>query len=141
MIRKKFQFNDELDTKEGKRFIYKAVNFFVVRSIKKAKDNSSRIIEEEHVKRLYDKYKFIYERSSEPDMELCYLLVQVASDYIDWIEDGFKSKFSFPFDYDVLFDLESWFDEIDTKNLYTEEIMVLLINRLYNTVYRELILV
>ena len=141
MIRKKFQFNDELDTKEGKRFIYKAVNFFVVRSIKKAKDNSSRIIEEEHVKRLYDKYKFIYERSSDIDMELCYLLVQVASDYIDWIEDGFKSKFSFPFDYDVLFDLESWFDEIDTKNLYTEEIMVLLINRLYNTVYRELILV
>ena len=141
MIRKKFRFNNKLNTKEGKRFIYKAVNFFVVRSIKKAKDNSSRVIEQEHVKRLYDKYKFIYERSSDPDMELCYLLVQVASEYIDWIEDGFKSKFSFPFDYDVLFDLESWFDEIDTKNLYTEEIMVLLINRLYNTVYRELILV
>ena len=141
MIRKKFRFNNRLNTKEGKRFIYKAVNFFVTRSIKKAKDNSSRVIKQEHVKRLYDKYKFIYERSNDPDMELCYLLVQVASDYIDWIEDGFYDKFSFPFDYDVLFDLEEWFDEIDTKNLYTEEIMVLLINKLYGSVYHNLILV
>lgn len=73
-------------------------------------------------------------------MGLCYLLVHVASDYIDYIEETFRAKLQFPFDYDVLFDLESWFDEIYIKNRYTEEIMILLINRLYESPYRKLIL-
>ena len=74
-------------------------------------------------------------------MELCHLLVTVASDYIDYIEATFRAKLQFPFEYDVLFELESWFDEIDIKNHYTEEIMILLINKLYNSVYRELLLI
>lgn len=140
MNKENFLFNDELDTKEGRHFIYKAVNFFVCRSIEKAKKSPFKRIEEEPAEKLFEKYKFIYNRSIEPDMELCHLLVAVASDYIDYIEDTFRAKLQFPFDYDVLFDLESWFDEINIKNRYTEEIMILLINRLYNTVYRELIL-
>lgn len=140
MNKENFLFNDELDTKEGRHFIYKAVNFFVCRSIEKAKKSPFKRIEEEPAEKLFEKYKFIYNRTIEPDMELCHLLVAVASDYIDYIEDTFRAKLQFPFDYDVLFDLESWFDEINIKNRYTEEIMILLINRLYNTVYRELIL-
>lgn len=140
MNKENFLFNDELDTKEGRHFIYKAVNFFVCRSIEKAKKSPFKRIEEESAEKLFEKYKFIYNRTSEPDMELCHLLVAVASDYIDYIEDTFRAKLQFPFDYDVLFDLESWFDEINIKNRYTEEIMILLINRLYNTVYCELIL-
>lgn len=140
MNKENFQFSDELDTKEGRHFIYKAVNFFVFRSIEKAKKSPFKLIEEEQAKKLFEKYKFIYNRTCEPDMELCHLLVNVASDYIDYIEETFRAKLQFPFDYDVLFDLDLWFDEIDIKNRYTEEIMILLINRLYNTVYCELIL-
>lgn len=140
MNKENFQFSDELDTKEGRNFIYKAVNFFVFRSIEKAKKSPFRLIKEEPAKKLFEKYKFIYNRTSEPNMELCYLLVHVASDYIDYIEDTFRAKLQFPFDYDVLFELDLWFDEIDIKNRYTEEIMILLINRLYNTVYCDLIL-
>ena len=124
MNKENFLFNNKLDTKEGRRFIYKAVNFFMIRSIKKS---PFKRIEDETPEKLYDKYKFIYNSTIEPDMELCYLLVHVASEYIDYIEETFRAKLQFPFEYDVLFDLESWFDEIDTKNLYTEEIMVLLI--------------
>ena len=141
MNKENFQFSDELDTKEGRHFIYKAVNFFVFRTIEKAKKNPFRLIEEDPAKKLFEKYKFIYERSNEPDMELCHLLVAVASDYIEYLEETFSAKFQFPYDYDVLFDLESWFDEIDIKNRYTEEIMILLINKLYNSVYRELLLI
>ena len=110
------------------------------RSKKKKKKSPFRLIKEEPAKKLFEKYKFIYNRTSEPNMELCYLLVHVASDYIDYIEDTFRAKLQFPFDYDVLFELDLWFDEIDIKNRYTEEIMILLINRLYNTVYCDLIL-
>ena len=141
MNKENFEFDEELDTKEGRHFIYKAVNFFVVRSIEKVKKSPFKLIEKEHAKKLFEKYKFIYNRSSQPDMELCHLLVTVASDYIDYIEETFRAKLQFPFEYDVLFDLESWFDEIDIKNRYTEEIMILLINKLYNSVYRELLLI
>lgn len=141
MNKESFEFDEELDTKEGRHFIYKAINFFVVRSIEKAKKSPFKLIEEEPATRLFEKYKFIYNRSVEPDMELCYLLVAVASDYIDYIEDTFRAKLQFPFDCNYLFELDSWFDEIDIKNRYTEEIMILLINKLYNSVYRELILI
>lgn len=142
MIRKNFQFDDEVDTKEGRHFIYKAVEFFMFRTIEKVKKSKFKLIEEDYAKKLYEKYLFIYNRSSDPDMELCHLLIQVASDYIDFVEDGFSNKFSFPFDYEVLFDLKEWFNKIDTKNLYTEEIMLLLINKLYySPVYHPLLLV
>ena len=140
MNKENFLFNDELDTKEGRHFIYKAVNFFVIRSIEKAKKSPFRRIKDEDAEKLYEKYKFIYNSTIEPDMELCYLLVHVASEYIDYIEETFRAKLQFPFEYDVLFDLESWFEEIYIKNRYTEEIMILLINKLYESPYRKLIM-
>ena len=140
MNKENFLFNNKLDTKEGRRFIYKAVNFFMIRSIEKAKKRPFKRIEDETPEKLYDKYKFIYNSTIEPDMELCYLLVHVASEYIDYIEETFRAKLQFPFEYDVLFDLESWFEEIYIKNRYTEEIMILLINKLYESPYRKLIM-
>ena len=141
MNKESFEFIDELNTKEGINFIYKAVNFFVFRSIDKVKNSPLTPIKEDPAKKYFDKYKFIYNRTNEPNIELCYLLVNVASDYIDYIEDILRAKLQFPFDCNYLFELDSWFDEIDIKNRYTEEIMILLINKLYNSVYRELILV
>ena len=134
------EFNDDLDTDEGRNFIYKAVDFFVRRSMDKVKDSIPNPLETKPAHVYYEKYKFIYDRKDKANMELCHLLVAVASDYIDYIEDTFRAKLQFPFDYNVLFDLDLWFEEIDIKNRYTEEIMILLINRLYNTVYCELIL-
>ena len=140
MNKENFQFSNKLNTKEGRHFIYKAVNYFVCRSREKMKNSPFRLMKEETAKKLFEKYKFIYNRTSEPDMKLCRLLVNVASDYIDYIEDTLRAKLQFPFDCDVLFDLELWFDEIDIKNRYTEEIMILLINKLYSSTYSELIL-
>ena len=59
MNKESFEFDEELDTKEGRHFIYKAVNFFVVRSIEKAKKSPFKLIEKEHAKKLFEKYKFI----------------------------------------------------------------------------------
>ena len=140
MNKETFQFSKKLNTTEWRHCIYKAVNYFVCRSREKMKNSPFRLMEEEPAKKLLEKYKFIYNRTSEPNMELCRLLVNVASDYIDYIEDTLRAKLQFPFDCDVLFDLELWFDEIDIKNRYTEEIMILLINKLYNSTYSELIL-
>lgn len=126
--------------KKGDTLFIRLLTFSCVGLLKRQKKSPFKRIEEELSEKLFEKYKFIYNRTIEPDMELCHLLVAVASDYIDYIEDTFRAKLQFPFDYDVLFDLESWFDEINIKNRYTEEIMILLINRLYNTVYCELIL-
>ena len=50
MNQENFEFVEELDTKEGRHFIYKAVNFFVVRSIEKAKKSPFKLIEKEHAK-------------------------------------------------------------------------------------------
>ena len=72
-------------------------------------------------------------------MSLCYLLVEAASVYIDRAESELSQDFVFPFDCDVMFDLQSWFEEIHTENLYTEEILILLINKLYKSPYRFLI--
>ena len=60
MNKENFLFNNKLDTKEGRRFIYKAVNFFMIRSIENAKKSPFKRIEDETPEKLYDKYKFIY---------------------------------------------------------------------------------
>lgn len=133
-----FEFSDLLDTEEGMDFIFKAVNFFVCRSKEKI-SAPFRALEEDLVKAYYEKYEFLYKGRDEADMELCHLLVHVASIYIDRIEDGVKAKLQFPFDCTILFDLKKWYDEIDIKNRYTEEIMILLINKLYESPYRKLI--
>ena len=134
------EFNDNLDTKEGRNFIYKVVDFFVNRAIDKAKDSVFKPLETRPAKVYYEKYKFIYDRKDKADMGLCYLLINSAAQYLYYIEDTFPDELQFPFDCTYLFDLEKWYDEIDIRNRYNDEILILLINKLYNSPYRDLIL-
>ena len=134
------EFNDNLDTKEGRNFIYKVVDFFVNRAIDKAKDSVFKPLETRHAKAYYEKYKFIYDRKDKADMGLCHLLVNSAAQYLYYIEDTFPAELQFPFDCTYLFDLEKWYEEIDIRHRYDDEILILLINRLYNLPYRDLLL-
>ena len=92
------------------------------------------------VKVYHEKYKFIHDRidAEKSDKETYYMLVDSASKYIDYIEDGLNPNLQFPFDCTHLFDLSSWFEDIDIKHLCTDEIMILLINKLYNSPYYKL---
>ena len=137
---KYIQFSDELDTVEGRKFIYKTVNFFVSRSIENVKDNIFKPLEEEQAKKYFEKYEFIYNRTNNINMELCHLLVTAASNYIEYIEDGLIWNLQFPFECSYLFDLEPWFKKIDIKNRSNDEILILLINKLYDSPYRDSIL-
>lgn len=52
MNQENFEFIDELNTKEGINFIYKAVNFFVFRSIDKVKNSPLTPIKEDPAKNI-----------------------------------------------------------------------------------------
>ena len=134
------EFNDDLDTDEGRKFIYKAVDFFVRRSMDKAKNSIGKPLETKAAHVYYEKYKFIYDRKDKANMELCHLLVVSAAQYINYIEDNLDPDLQFPFDCTYMFDLEAWYDEIDIRNRYNDEILILLINRLYNLPYCDLLL-
>ena len=129
------EFNKVIDTIEGKNFVHKVVEFFVDRSREKMKDSVFKPLEDNSAKLYYEKYKFIHDRidAEKSDKETYYLLAGSASKYIDYIEDGFNPNLQFPFDCTHLFDLSSWFEDIDIKHLCTDEIMILLINKLYNS--------
>ena len=134
------EFNEVIDTIEGKNFIHKVVEFFVDRSREKMKDSVFKPLEDNRAKLYYEKYKFIHDRidAEKSDKEIYYLVAGSASKYIDYIEDGFNPNLQFPFDCTHLFDLSSWFEEIDIKHICTKEIMILLINKLYNSPYYKL---
>ena len=51
------EFNDNLDTKEGRNFIYKVVDFFVNRAIDKAKDSVFKPLETRPAKVYYENGK------------------------------------------------------------------------------------
>lgn len=134
------EFNDELDTEEGRNFIYKAVDFFVNRGMDKAKDSVFKPLKTRPAKVYYEKYKFIYDRKGMANMELCYRLVNSAAQYLYYIEDTLDPEIQFPFDCTYLFDLEKWYDEIDIRHRSNDEILILLINKLYNSSYYDLLL-
>ena len=136
---KHIQFSDELDNEEGINFIYKTVDFFVNRAIDKVKDSIFKPLETKTAKVFYEKYKFIYDRKDKANIELCYLLINSAARYLYYIEDTLDPESQFPFDCTYLFDLNAWYDEIDIRHCYNDEILILLINKLYNSPYRELI--
>ena len=134
------EFNDDLDTDDGRNFIYKTVDFFVSRAMDKVKDSIPNPLKTKPARVYYEKYKFIYDRKDKANMELCHLLVVSAAQYINYIEDNLDPELQFPFDCTYLFELKAWFEEIDIRHRYNDEILILLINKLYNTVYRELII-
>lgn len=136
---KHIQFSKLLDNEEGINFIYKTVDFFVNRAIDKVKDSVFKPLETKQAKAFYEKYKFIYDRKDKANIELCYLLINSAARYLYYIEDTLDPESQFPFDCTYLFDLNAWYDEIDIRHCYNDEILILLINKLYNSPYRELI--
>lgn len=131
------KFNESLNTSEGRFFIYQVIDFFVRRSIDKVKNSIFKPLEEDKSIRLYERYKFIYSTKDKADIELCYMLAETASEYIEYIEDGFNPDLQFPFDCDYLFNLFSWFEEINIRHRFTYEILILLINKLYNSPYAK----
>ena len=134
------EFNEVIDTIEGKNFIHKVVEFFVDKSREKMKDSVFEPLKSNPAKVYYEKYKFIHDRidAEKSDKDAYYMLADSASKYIDYIEDGLNPNLQFPFDCTHLFDLSSWFEEIDIKHLCTDEIMIMLINKLYNSPYYKL---
>ena len=134
------EFNNDLDTDDGRIFIYRAVDFFVSRAMDKVKDSIPNPLEKKPAHVYYEKYKFIYDRIDKANMELCHLLVATAAQYINYIEDNLDHELQFPFDCTYLFGLAEWFEEIDIRHRYDDEILILLINKLYYSAYRDLIL-
>ena len=134
------EFNDDLDTDDGRNFIYKAVDFFVRRAMDKVKDSIPNPLETKPAHVYYEKYMFIYDRKDKANMELCHLLVVTAAQYINQIEDNLDPELQFPSDCTYLFELKAWFNEIDIRHRYDDEILILLINKLYYSTYRDLIL-
>lgn len=132
------KFDEALDTEEGRLFIHKVIDFFVHRAREKVKNSIFKPMENESARRCYERYKFIYDKTNIADLELCYLLANTASIYIEFIEDDLNPDLQFPFDCEYLFDLHSWFKEIDIRHRFTYEILVLLINKLYNSPYKKL---
>ena len=95
--------------------------------------------EKDKAKRCYRNYKFISDSlnintSSE---DLYYVLIRKAAIYIDFIEDGIDYNNEFPLDILDMFELTLWFnDNIDRYR--TNEIMVVLINKIFSSSYRDL---
>ena len=72
-------------------------------------------------------------------MELCHLLVDCAAQYLYYIEDTLDPEDQFPFDCTYMFNLYTWYDKIDIRHRHNDEILILLINKLYESPYRDLI--
>lgn len=130
-----------INNKEGRKFIIEIVDFFVNRVIEKTESNRSISKDREKAieKRYYRNYKFIRDSinintSSE---DLYYVLIRKAAIYIDFIEDGINHKLYFPLDILDMFELTSWFNS-NIDRYVTDEIMIMLINKLFYSSYRTI---
>ena len=137
-----YKFNNKvINSEEGRKFIIRIIDFFV---------NESRIETEEHrchggervkdkQKRLYNNYKFIRDgiNISTSSIDLYYVLVRKATSYIDFIEDGFNPDLQFPLNILSRFELNSWF-ESNIDRYYTKEMMITLVNKIFNSIYRDM---
>ena len=130
-----------INNKEGRKFIIEIVDFFVNRVIEKTESNRSISKDREKAieKRYYRNYKFIRDSiniNTSPE-DLYYVLIRKAAIYIDFIEDGINHKFDFPLDILDMFELTSWFNS-NIDNYVTNEIMIMLINKLFYSSYRTI---
>ena len=139
---KSYDFDDTIiNSEKGRNFIIKVVDFFVNKVIEKTEDKMSRASqpEKDKAKRCYRNYKFIRDsiNINTSSKDLYYVLVRKAAIYIDFIEDGIDHNNEFPLDILDMFELTSWFnDNIDRYR--TNEIMVVLINKIFSSSYRDL---
>lgn len=130
-----------INNKEGRKFIIEIVDFFVNRVIEKTESNRSISKDREKAieKRYYRNYKFIRDSiniNTSPE-DLYYVLIRKAAIYIDFIEDGINHKLYFPLDILDMFELTSWFNSNIDKYV-TDEIMIVLINKLFYSSYRTI---
>ena len=130
-----------INKEEGRKFIIEIVDFFVNKVIEETEGNRSISTDSEKAleKRYYKDYKFIRDSispSSSPK-GLYYVLIRKAAVYIDFIEDGINHNVEFPLNILSMFELTSWFEN-NINRYRTDAVMITLINKLFNSIYRTI---
>lgn len=130
-----------LNKEKGRKFIIEIVDFFVNKVIEETEDNRSISTDSEKAleKRYYKDYKFIRDSISPSSSSkgLYYVLIRKAAVYIDFIEDGINHNVEFPLNILSMFELTSWFEN-NIDRYRTDAVMVALINKLFNSIYRTI---
>ena len=87
----------------------------------------------------YKDYKFIRDsiNINKSPKDFYYVLVRKAAKYIYFIEDGMNPIYEFPLNILDRFELTSWF-EGKFGRYSTYEIIIMLANKLFNSIYRDL---
>ena len=130
-----------INNEEGRKFIVNIIDFFVNESMTETEDcrNRQNEVIKDIEKRRYKDYKFIRDsiniRTSPTD--IYYVLLRKAVSYIDFIEDGYNPDLQFPVYILSKFELNSWFKR-NFETYYTEEMIITLINKLFNSIYRSI---
>ena len=137
-----YKFNTTIiDSEEGRNFIIRVVDFFVNTVIEETEHKMSIAPEPEKevANRLYKDYKFIRDslNISKSNKDLYYELVRKAAKYIYFIEDGMNPIYEFPLNILDRFELNSWW-EGKFGRYSTYEIIIMLANKLFNSIYRDL---
>ena len=137
-----YKFNSKIiDSEEGRTFIIRVVDFFVNTVIEETEHKMSTAPkpEKEVANRLYKDYKFIRDslNISKSNKDLYYELVRKAAKYIYFIEDGMNPIYEFPLNILHRFNLTSWWEGKFGK-YSTYEIIIMLANNLFNSIYRDL---
>ena len=130
-----------INKEEGRKFIIEIVDFFVNKVIEETEGNRSISTDSEKAleKRYYKDYKFIRDSispSSSPK-GLYYVLIRKAAVYIDFIEDGINHNVEFPLNILSMFELTSWFEN-NIDRYRTDAVMIELINKLFDSIYRTI---
>ena len=130
-----------IDSEEGRNFIIKVVDFFVNTVIEETEHKMSIASEREKelAIRYYKNYKFIRDSIdiNKSPKDFYYALVRKAAKYIYFIEDGMNPIYEFPLNILDRFELTSWFEGKFGK-YSTYEIIIMLANELFNSIYRDL---
>ena len=130
-----------INKEEGRKFIIEIVDFFVNKVIEETEDNRSISTDSEKAleKRYYKDYKFIRDSISPSNSPkgLYYVLIRKAAVYIDFIEDGINHNVEFPLNILSMFELTSWFEN-NIDRYRTNAVMIALINKLFNSIYRTI---
>lgn len=137
-----YKFNSTIiDSEEGRNFIIRVVDFFVNTVIEETEQKMSIAPEPEKeiANRLYRDYKFIRDslNISKSNKDLYYELVRKAAKYMYFIEDGMNPIYEFPLNILHRFNLTSWWEGKFGK-YSTYEIIIMLANKLFNSIYRDL---
>ena len=137
-----YKFNSTIiDSEEGRNFIIKVVDFFVNTVIEETEHKMSTAPEPEKeiAIRYYKNYKFIRDSIdiNKSPKDFYYVLVRKAAKYIYFIEDGMNPIYEFPLNILDRFELNSWW-EGKFGRYSTYEIIIMLANKLFNSIYRDL---